>query len=160
MFIWLLWRENLKNLLYFLNKTLGNLFKIPTNFCTKPSFLIPCKSDPFKNLQLDTNSHVKAKNAFCLIAKTKCKPCTTFHRWHFVPFLSSLGFCIFEKWKRQGKENYETHVRLAVGYRFGALQIFLLMHHYGVINIVSKKEVGNVYGFVLRFWSFNLNWSR
>jgi hypothetical protein len=45
----------------------------------------------------------------------------------------------------ENEKNYETHVSFAVGNRFGALQICLLMHHYGVINIAM-----NVYDFILR----------
>jgi hypothetical protein len=80
--------------------------------------------------------------------RTKCKPCTTFSLAFCARFRFSSVFLLFCL-KVEGKENYETHVRFAVGNRFSVLQIFLLMHHYGVINIVLNEEVGNIYGFVL-----------
>lgn len=88
------------------------------------------------------------KQLFCVLSQKKT---STLHDFFVDIFHGSVK--VFESsWDLSWdwEEHYKTHVRFAVGNRFESLQIFLLMHHYRVINIAPDNN-GKCYGFTLRF---------
>lgn len=69
--------------------------------------------------------------------------------------LHDLKFCWHFSWRKTEK-SFKTHVRFAVGNRFESSQIFLLMHHYGVINIALGNRKCNKNIFTISFCVFAL----